>query len=98
MVPLLVAATGTAAAYGAGSSGGGMMGSDWGLVGGAMGLWGLFWMGLLLVPLYLLVALGRRREDGTRERPLSILRERYARGDLSEDEFERRREQLERTE
>ena len=98
VVPLLVATTGTAAAYGAGSSGGGMMGGG-GLFGSGMGLWGLFWMGLLLaIPLYLLVALGRRREDGTRERPLSILRERYARGDLSEDEVERRRKQLERTE
>ncbi|WP_328766761.1 SHOCT domain-containing protein [Haloarcula nitratireducens] len=39
----------------------------------------------------------RRGGVGTRERPLSILRERYARGDLSEDEFERRRT-LERVE
>ncbi|ELZ28985.1 hypothetical protein C474_13824 [Halogeometricum pallidum JCM 14848] len=46
-IPLLVAATGTAAAYGGGSYGGGMMGgSGWGLFGGAMGLWGLLWMGL----------------------------------------------------
>ncbi|WP_236039668.1 SHOCT domain-containing protein [Haloarcula salinisoli] len=28
---------------------------------------------------------------------MAVLRERYARGDLSDDEFERRREQLERS-
>ncbi|MFP4625654.1 MAG: SHOCT domain-containing protein [Natronomonas sp.] len=30
------------------------------------------------------------------QRPLSVLRERYARGEISDDEFDRRREQLER--
>ncbi|GKZ16099.1 SHOCT domain-containing protein [Haladaptatus sp. T7] len=95
-VPLLVATTGTAAAMG-GSYGGGMMGGGWGLFGGAMGLWGLLWMGLLIaIPLYLVLALARRDGDGTDERPLAVLRERYACGELSDDEFERRREQLER--
>ncbi|WP_332897333.1 SHOCT domain-containing protein [Haladaptatus sp. CMSO5] len=94
-VPLLVATTGTAAAMG-GSSGGGMMGGGWGVFGGTMGLWGLLWLGLLLaIPLSLVVMLGKRREAGRSEDPLSILRERYARGDLSDDEFERRRAQLE---
>ncbi len=47
-VPLLVAATGTAAAHGGRSYGSGMMGgSGWGLFGGAMELWGLLWMELL---------------------------------------------------
>lgn len=93
-VPLLVATTGTAAAMG-----GGMIGGDWGLFGGVMGLWGLLWMGLLItVPLYLVFALARRGGDGTDGRPMSVLRERYARGELSDDEFERRREQLERAE
>ncbi|WP_424013365.1 hypothetical protein ACOZ35_09445 [Halorubrum xinjiangense] len=56
-VPLLIAATGTAAAHGSGGYGGGMMGG-WGLFGGAMGLWGLLWMGLLIaVPLYLVYVL-----------------------------------------
>jgi putative membrane protein len=95
-VPLLVATTGTAAAMG-GGYGGGMMGGGWGLFGGAMGLWGLLWMGLFIaVPLYLVYALLNRETDGDAERPLSVLRERYARGDLSDEEFERRREQLER--
>ncbi|WP_418282666.1 SHOCT domain-containing protein [Halorubrum sp. DTA98] len=96
-VPLLIAATGTAVAHGGGSYGSGMMGGSWGLFGGTMGLWGLLWMGLLLaIPLALVVVLTRRSEDGTDERPLSVLRERYARGELSDEEFERRREQLER--
>jgi len=68
-VPLLVAATGTAAAHGGGSDGGGMMGgSGWGLFGGAMGLWGFFWMGLLIaVPLYLVYALFDQGSGGNRE-------------------------------
>ncbi|WP_137285879.1 SHOCT domain-containing protein [Halorussus salinisoli] len=96
-VPLFVGAASTATAHGGGSYGGGMMGGGWGLFGGTMGLWGLLWMGLLLaIPLYLVYALGGRQEDGTDEQPLSVLRERYARGELSDDEFDRRREQLER--
>lgn len=91
-VPLLVPTTGTAAAHG-----GGMIGSSWGLFGGAMGLWGLIWVGLLIgVPLYLVVALGRRGRGRADERPLTVLRERYACGELSDEEFNRRREQLER--
>jgi putative membrane protein len=97
-VPLLVAATGTVAAHGGGSYGGGMMGGGWGLFGGAMGLWGLLWMGLLFaVPLYILYALLNRGSGENDEQPLSVLRERYARGELSDDEFDRRRTQLERT-
>jgi putative membrane protein len=97
-VPLLVATSGTAAAHGGGSHSGGMMGSGWGLFGGTMGLWGLLWMGLLLaIPIYLIYTLSDRREDGTAERPLSVLRERYARGEITEDEFEQRREKLEET-
>ncbi|ELZ79622.1 hypothetical protein C455_08557 [Haloferax larsenii JCM 13917] len=93
-IPLLVAATGTAAAHGGGMMGG----SGWGLLGGAMGLWGLLWMGLLIaVPLYFVYALLNRGSGGDAEQSLSVLRERYARGELSDDEFERRRKQLERT-
>ena len=93
-VPLLVATTGTAAAHGGGMMGG----SGWGLFGGAMGLLGLLWMGLLVaVPLYVVYVLLDRGSDGDDEPSLSVLRERYARGELSDDEFERRRKQLERT-
>lgn len=96
-IPLLVAATGTATAH-SGSYGGGMMGGGWGLFGGTMGLWGLLWMGLLLaLPLYLVYAIVRRRDNGTDDRPLSVLRERYARGELSDEEFETRRHVLDRS-
>jgi len=96
-VPLLVAATGTAAAMG-GGYGGGTMGGGWGLFGGAMGLWGLLWMGLLIaVPLYIVSTLLDRGPGGNDEQSLSVLRERYARGELSDDEFDRRRTQIERT-
>ena len=98
-VPLLIAATGTAAAHAGGSYGGGMMGgSGWGLFGGAMGLWGLLWMGLLIaIPVYIAYAL-RNRGSGGDEQSLSVLRERYARGEVSEEEFDRRRKRLDRSE
>lgn len=95
---LLVAGSGTAAAHGSGGYGGGAMGGGWGLFGGAMGGWGLLWMGLLLaIPVYLVFALVTRADDRTDERPLSVLHERYARGELTDDEFERRRERLDRS-
>lgn len=91
-IGLLIAATGTAAAHGGGSGGG------WGLFGGAMWLWGLLWMGLFIaVPLYIVYVLLDRDSGGNEAQSLSVLRERYARGELSDDEFERRREQLERS-
>lgn len=96
-VPLLVAATGTAAAHGSGGYGGSMMGGGgWGLFGGGMGLWGLLWMGLLLaVPLYLAYSFLTGGSEGNNSRPLSVLRERYARGELTDEEFDRRQKQLE---
>ena len=98
-VPLVAATTGTAAAHGGGSYGGGMMGGGWGLFGGTMGLWGLLSMGLFLaVPLSLVFALAKRGGDGTDERSLSVLRERYARGELTDEAFEARRDRLERPE
>jgi len=98
---LLAAATGTAAAHGGGSYGGGGMmgGGTGGLFGGTMGLWGLLWMGLLVaVPAYLLYTFVSRDRDGRGDPPRAVLRERYARGDLSDEEFDRRRERLDRTE
>ncbi len=63
-----------------------------------MGLWGLLWMGLLIaVPLYIGYALLNRGSGRNNEQSLSVLRERYARGELSDDEFDRRRKHLERT-
>ncbi|SFP85996.1 MULTISPECIES: SHOCT domain-containing protein [Halolamina] len=73
-----------------------MMGGGWGLFGGAMGLWGLLWMALLIgVPLYVGYSVLDSGSGGTDGGSLSVLRERYARGELSDEEFERRRKQLE---
>jgi putative membrane protein len=97
-IPVLAVASGTVAAHSGGSYGGGMMGGGWGLFGGTMGLWGLLWMGLLIaIPVYLAYALLTRNSDSRENRPLSVLRERYARGELSEEEFEQRRTKLEQT-
>jgi putative membrane protein len=91
-IPLLVPATGTAAVHGGGDHDGGMLGGGWGLFGGGMGLW----MGLLIaVPLYLGDSLLNSNSGGNDARSLSVLRERYARGEPSDEEFERRRKQLE---
>jgi len=99
-IPLVVTASGTAAAHAGDSFGGGMMGGGgWGLFGGAMGLWGLLWMGLLLaVPLLLVYAFVSRDASGSEDRARSVLREQYARGDLTAEEFETRRDTLDRSE
>lgn len=90
-VVLVIAESWIALAYRGG--GGGMMGG--GMLGGAMGLWGLLWVGLLVaVPAYLVYRLGSRGGRPAQD-PLSVLRECYARGELSDEEFERRRARLE---
>ena len=99
-VPLLVAATGTAAAHGSGSYGGGMMGGGWGGMGGLGGFGmlggGMFLWPLLLIGLILLFVYGTNREEPASgpDTALAELRERYARGELSDEEFENRRASL----
>ena len=98
-IPLLVAATGTVTAHSGGGYGGGMMGGGMagGATGGTMGLWGLLWMVLLIgVPVLLVNVVLTRESAGRDAGPVEVLRERYARGDLSDEEFERRRAVLER--
>lgn len=87
---LLVVATATASAQPHGGS-----------AGGSMGGWGAFsgWMFLLLLGLLALLVIwagSRRRDDrpDRSDRALEELRGRYARGELSEEEFERRRHNL----
>jgi len=95
---VVVAATGPAAAH-SGDDGGhhhdGWMGTHDG-----MGAWwwgGFLWLALLagglLVGAYLLTTRQSAGDGGT-DQALSALRERYARGDIDEEEFERRRQTL----
>jgi putative membrane protein len=90
-VVVLVVATGTAVAQSHGGTMGGQGGWVW-----------LFWP-LLAVGLLALAAgwaVSRhggstaRERTGTADRTLEELRERYARGDIAEEEFERRRRTL----
>lgn len=69
--------------------GGGMMGG--GMVGGWMFLWPLLFVVLVVV---LVSGLGDSGEPHENDQAMTVLRERYARGELSDDEFEERRRQL----
>ncbi len=64
---------------------------------GEFALGGWIWMGVwivaLVVMIWLIVAGGRERS--TRDEPLEILRARFARGELSEEEYEQARRLLE---
>lgn len=71
-------------------TGGGMM-SGFGMMGGVMFLWPILLIGLILV---LVMGLGDQSETRDRDAALTVLRERYARGELSDEEFEERRRQL----
>lgn len=65
-----------------------MVGWDMTLAGWA---WMFIWIAALLVMVWLLV----RHDDQPRaEDPLEILRERFARGEISQEEFERARAAL----
>ncbi|QFU83167.1 SHOCT domain-containing protein [Natronorubrum aibiense] len=99
---LLVAASTAVTAQGHGGAGGAMGG--WGPVGGWMVLWPVVLLGVLaLVAAW---AVGRGRDDRPqrdervhdhtdRSDPALVeLRERYARGELSEEEFAQRRRTL----
>lgn len=70
--------------------GGGMMGG-FGMMGGAMFLWPILLIGLIVV---LVWGLGDRAETGDRDQAMTVLRERYARGELSEEEFDERRRRI----
>jgi putative membrane protein len=77
-----------------------MWGDGWhGAAWGWFSLMHFLWMGLLILALVGLVrwalgaefGRGRRREE---DRALEVLRERYARGDISREEFEERKRAL----
>lgn len=83
----------------------GMVG--WGHMGDWNGTGGMWWSWLLMWAFFLLIVLGGgyllvrtiRSQDGYRtDEAIEELRLAYARGDLSEEEFEQRRERLRRDE
>jgi putative membrane protein len=71
--------------------------TGWGLWGWGMMLFGLLWMALIIgLPIYFVYWLvARSQTDGPSEdRALVALREQYARGEIDDEEFERRRGRL----
>lgn len=55
-------------------------------------IWMLFWIGALLLAVWLIVRNPAERPSS--EDALAILRSRFARGEISQDEFERARDAL----
>lgn len=49
----------------------------------------LFWAVLIGLVVWIVNQFSRRDQDGQRDSALDILRQRYARGELSKDDFER---------
>ena len=74
----------------------GHMSDYWGMGGWGMGL---FWLVILVVVVVLVLVLARGplggAGSGETRRPLDILKERYARGEIGHDEFERMKRDLE---
>lgn len=68
-----------------------MMTGTWGMTLGSW-LWMAIWVIALLAMVWLIVSGGRGRERA--EDPLEILRDRYARGEISEEEFRHARDVL----
>ena len=75
-----------------------MWGDGWGWIGALMML--IVWGGLLAVVVFLVRGFGvhsSQREEKRRTDAREILAERFARGEISEEEFEQRRRVLERS-
>jgi len=74
-----------------------MMGNGW--FWGHMGFGWFIWLIILVVFVWLIVQIASRNrsggEGGTRtETPLEILKRRYARGEISKEEYERMKKDL----
>jgi len=69
---------------------------EWSFIGMHL-FWWLFWL-VLFVLLFATVTPVPKKDLKTRERALDILRRRYAAGQLSTEEYERRKAVLERDE
>ncbi len=73
---------------GHGYGGGGMMGAGWIVM---VLFWGLVAVGVVLVVRWFLAQQAGRKEES----PLEILKRRYAAGEISKEEYERMRRELE---
>ncbi len=75
---------------------GGHMSEYWGMGGWGMGL---IWIVILVVIVVVVLSLARGALGGTGSgelrRPLDILKERYAKGEIGHEEFERMKRDLE---
>jgi putative membrane protein len=70
-------------------------GTGWGLFG-ALNMvlwWALIILGIIVLARWLFAGGSRRRAPGG-DRALEVLRERYARGEIDRDEFEKRKHDL----
>jgi len=65
-----------------------------------MGFGGLFMWVFLIVPIYLVIKMllttDKKLNSSHDESPIMILEKRYARGEINEGEYERRRKELKR--
>ena len=71
--------------------------AGWGLWGWGMMLFGLLWMALIIgLPIYLIYWLTTRSQTETQpeDSALAVLREQYARGEIDDEQYERRRDRL----
>jgi putative membrane protein len=76
-----------------------MQWGNWGNYGWGMGsgwiLMILFWALVILGIVYVVQAISRRAvRSGPEETPLDILKKRYAKGEISKEEFERMRDDI----
>ena len=78
-----------------------MYGHEGGMMFGGLFMW-VFWVILLVLIVVIIRAVligimpGKDNKPVQKEKPLDILKTRYARGEIDEEEFERRRRELER--
>ena len=64
----------------------------WMIFGGLLML--VFWGGLIALIVWGIVKFGRRNGSAPKRDPLEIVKERYAKGEISKDEFEQIKEGL----
>jgi putative membrane protein len=74
--------------YGMGNGGGFGFGS----LGGLLNI--LLWVGMIAVVIYLFKVLSTKSPAPSSKTPLDILKERYAKGEINENDFERMKNQL----